>query len=44
MNVNSGEKIFSLALHENIHLTEYKIHDHHVIPLSFILVSKRIIK
>lgn len=42
MSVNSGEKIFSLLLHENIYLAEYQIHGHYVIPLSFLLVSKLI--
>lgn len=39
MNVNSGEKITTLVLNDNIHLTEYEVHGHNLIPLSFILVS-----
>lgn len=39
MNANSSEKITSLVLNDNIHLCEYQVYGHHVIPFSFILVS-----
>jgi len=40
MDVQSGENISLLLLHDNIHLTKYQIHGQHIIPFSFILVRK----
>jgi len=40
MDVQSGENISLLLLHDNIHLTKHQIHGQHIIPFSFILVRK----
>ncbi|CAI6347084.1 unnamed protein product [Macrosiphum euphorbiae] len=37
--VKSGEQISSLVVNDDIHLAEYKFHDEHIIPFSFILFN-----
>ncbi|KAF0755952.1 fatty acid synthase-like isoform X1 [Aphis craccivora] len=39
MDVQSGENISLLLLHDNIHLTKHQIHGQHIIPFSFILFN-----
>lgn len=38
MNVNSGEKMNTLMLIDDIHISDYRFHGHVLLPLSFALV------
>lgn len=42
MKKNRGEKLISLSPSTNSSIEEYKILGHHVLPLSTLLVKKRL--